>query len=59
MYSIFNPGCIRESLYDVCREGNINNVKSYIERGITDWNRGLNGACRKPHMDIVNLMIEN
>ncbi len=44
-------------LNDSCKQGSMFIVRKAIERGATNWNLGLWGAC-KGHLEIANLMIE-
>lgn len=57
-------------LANICEQGNIDIVEYSIkylmestyhsQRALTYWwNRGLRGACKGGHMDIINLMIKN
>ncbi len=46
-----------EILKDSCEQGSMFIVRKAIERGATNWNLGLWGAC-KGHLEIANLMIE-
>jgi ankyrin repeat protein len=57
-----------DRIYNACKGGYIEIVKSmiekgsddryYVQHGAYDWNHGLRGACQGGHIEIVNLMIE-
>ena len=41
-----------------CENGSMFMVKKAIEKGATDWNRGLRCACRGGQRELADLMIE-
>ena len=45
------------TLYEACKEGNIEKVNDLIKQNANDWNSGLCGACIGGHLYLANLMI--
>ena len=45
-------------LTESCKNGSMFMVKKAIEKGATDWNWGLRGACGGGHRELAELMIE-
>lgn len=48
---------LKEGLYGACDGGHMKLVNFFIEKGATDWNRGMDHACFAGHLKIVKLMI--
>jgi hypothetical protein len=47
-----------ESFLEVCYEGNEKKIEEFIiQKGCNNWERGLQGACKGGHLDIIKLMI--
>ena len=46
-------------LNDSCKQESMFIVLKAIEKGATNWDNGLYGACEGGHIEIANLMIES
>ena len=56
--SLVSQWSVNKILKESATKGNTFVVHDAIEKGATDWNWGLWGACGGGHLELVNLMIE-
>jgi len=49
---------VNHVLDNACHSGKLDFVQCVIEKGATNWNKGLSGACRGGHRDLIQLMIK-